>query len=647
MPDAYSATNFAATPGLDHVHPLSELADANETSAEERRLIVEQVATVLDELYVHLPLKRVTHGIDPVGRLRALATRLDAAALPGGDDVPEAPPMSERQFHAEMIAVITSLRDLHTLYLAPDPYRHLVAFLPVMVEECTDGAGARNYLVTKVAPEAGALGPGGGPVELTHWNGIPIDRAVEREADRTAGANPEARHARSLDRLTCRWLGAAAVPDEDWVVLSFKDAAGRRHDARCPWLVAMPERARDRPAAGERRATSMGQDSGSEMVRRVKKALFGARANGAPKAGERWASRYPDALTFGPLPGEDGPFGYLRVWTFDVDLERFTEEARRMLEALPPGGVVIDLRGNPGGLMEAGDALLEMLAPGPVELEPLEFIATPLTLALADALAAEEPRRVYDIEATRDSLRTALRTAAGFSRARPVGESPQSSDAGQAYQGPKVLIVDPLCYSTTELFAAGFQDHAVGELLGTAGRTGGGGGNPWQYELLQQRLGARRLRRLPAGAPAPDGGRPGRVSLTVTIRRALRVGAAAGALLEGTGVEPGHHHAMTRDDVLHGNRDLLAAAVEVVADPVLSPRFGLEAVWEAAGPAWRLAPESLARVEVWVDDRPERSVAVTGRAKRVPDPGGPVLLRGYDADGRLRVACAPQRIPAR
>ena len=37
---------------------------------------------------------------------------------------------------------------------------------------------------------------------------------------------------------------------------------------------------------------------------------------------------------------------------------------------------------------------------------------------------------------------------------------------GQTYHGPVVLITDALCYSTTDIFAAGFQDHDLGFVLG-------------------------------------------------------------------------------------------------------------------------------------------------------------------------------------
>jgi len=57
---------------------------------------------------------------------------------------------------------------------------------------------------------------------------------------------------------------------------------------------------------------------------------------------------------------------------------------------------------------------------------------------------------------------------------------------GQRYQGPVAIIIDALCYSTTDIFAAGFQDHQIGPLIGTSGNTGAGGANVWDYRALME-----------------------------------------------------------------------------------------------------------------------------------------------------------------
>ena len=53
------------------------------------------------------------HAVDPVQRLRLLQQRLDG--------------YTERAFHNEMILIFIGLRDLHTNYILPEPYRSRTA----------------------------------------------------------------------------------------------------------------------------------------------------------------------------------------------------------------------------------------------------------------------------------------------------------------------------------------------------------------------------------------------------------------------------------------------------------------------------------------------------------------------------------------
>ena len=55
--------------------------------------------------------------------------------------------------------------------------------------------------------------------------------------------------------------------------------------------------------------------------------------------------------------------------------------------------------------------------------------------------------------------------------------------------GPVVLVIDALCYSTTDTFAAGLQDHEIGSVLGCNATTGAGEANVVPQDLLRERLG--------------------------------------------------------------------------------------------------------------------------------------------------------------
>jgi hypothetical protein len=107
------------------------------------------------------------------------------------------------------------------------------------------------------------------------------------------------------------------------------------------------------------------------------------------------------------------------------------------------------------------------------------------------------------------------------------------------------------------MFAAGFQDHNIGRILGTSGHTGAGGANVWEHTDLEQTL-------PPKSSPFKP--IPGGASFRVAIRRSTRVGLRSGEPLEDLGVVPDPPvYRMTPNDVLNHNTDLIAHACGILA----------------------------------------------------------------------------------
>src|SRR4051812_47682332 len=104
-------------------------------SQSEREVLVDQALEIVEKLYEHLPLKRAMHAVDPLQRLRLLRHR-------GAS-------MSDPAFHAELLAIFTRLRDLHTSYILPEPLRSTTAYLPFRIEDYYKGE-ERHYIVSWV-----------------------------------------------------------------------------------------------------------------------------------------------------------------------------------------------------------------------------------------------------------------------------------------------------------------------------------------------------------------------------------------------------------------------------------------------------------------------------------------------------------------
>ena len=214
---------------------------------------------------------------------------------------------------------------------------------------------------------------------------------------------------------------------------------------------------------------------------------------------------------------------------------------------------VVDRRLAAGGLIRAGERLLQLFTPRRIMPELFEFINTPLNLEICRHAPKE-----WELAPWRDSIAEAVQTGAIYSLGYPFNSEASCNDIGQVYHGPVLLITDALCYSTTDMFAAGFQDNRVGEVLGTSGNTGAGGANNWTYEDLM-----RALRHDPESPfkPLPKG-----ANLELAMRRSIRVGRHSGRPLEELGIEPDDRHYMTKRDLLEGNVDLIRKAAQKLKD---------------------------------------------------------------------------------
>lgn len=593
-----------------------------------RKLIVEQALVLVEQNYVHLSHKAAMHAVNPVQRLRLLRARLENTtreALPPADE-----------FHAEISEIFHSMRDLHTNYLLPEPYASRVAFLPFLVEQYFTDTVAQ-YMVTKVARGADLAGMEPG-VLVTHWNGMPIDRAVEVNAARYAGSNAAARHTRGVESLTVRPLRVHRFPDEDWVVVRYlKD--GEARDLQVPWLVApnLPSMV-SAAAEADDTVTALGLDVDMDDAQRARKLLFAQEAATAELQG-RSTEAVAQSEVASTMPGVFRAFrrvvngveyGHLRIFTFNVsDPGEFVAELVRLCEALPRAGLVVDVRGNGGGHIYAAEMTLQTLTPARILPEPAQFTTT----ALNRDLCRQHPddRGPIDLGPWLPSIEQAVQTGATYSNAYSITPTTLANGIGQRYYGPVVLVTDARCYSATDIFAAGFADHRIGAVLGVDSNTGAGGANVWTHGLLHQLL------TTTGGVRSPYRDLPGGVDMRVAIRRTLRVGVAAGTPVEDLGVVPDERHWMTRRDVEDDNDDLLAHAVSLLsADP--ARELGVEGTVGADGVlALVVTTAGIDRLDVWLDERPVRSVDVTKRVTRLRVPAGGarrLRLEGYSG-GRL------------
>ncbi|GAB3060243.1 hypothetical protein GCM10027053_23020 [Intrasporangium mesophilum] len=597
----------------------------------QRRTLLDQAELLLDGIYVHLPLKRAMHAIDPLQSLRLLRHRL--------------PELSETEFHVQLQRIFLGLHDLHTNYILPSRFAGF-AFLGVFLEKCVKD-GSPSYVVTKTFDHITGDPRLKAGVEVTHWNGTPIAIAVAANAAREAGSNRAAQMAQGLQNMTIRAIDMSLPPDEDWVELTY-EADGQTHTTRIPWRVFESAAEVTTPGALPSLPSGVavsprhlvGMDLRTELTRQVKRRLFAPASfdeerrvaeGGVPEATPSQAAAgivpttRPKELKARTIETSHGTFGHLRIFTFhmvDQKIAEFVEEVGRLLSVLPSDGLILDVRGNGGGYVIAAEYLLQFFTPRQITPEPMQFVSTRSTASLTQA--------VGDYGEWKASLEESVTTGAAYSTALPLYATKAVNSVGQLYHGPVVLVTDAQCYSACDIFAAGFQDHEIGPVLGVDANTGAGGANVVTHDDLRGDWVGGPLRPLPKGA-----------QMRVALRRCLRVGARFGQPVEDLGVIPDSTHDLTRRDLLEDNIDLMEAAGALLAGR--TPRvLQVEATPGAGKRLLKLTTKAVASVDVYVNGRPvlttatvdgENTVTITTAAAPVA-----VRIEGFDTAGQLVAA---------
>jgi hypothetical protein len=570
-----------------------------ELSPADQQKLIDVALDLIETLYVHLPLKRSMYAINPLQRLKLLRRRSEL----------QKPPLLRREFFSELLTIFNQLRDLHTVFILPKPFRNTYAYLPFELRRCVE-RGKERYLVSLVKRK------GEKPIDpdfrrgatVTHWNGTRIQLAVAANAEREAGSNPAARLAQGLWALTIRWLGQSLPPDEDWVDIIFVPAGGKKKpkQIRFKWQFLSAAAAASAFASAEgENVLVVGMDARGESERQARLSLFSeARKQLPPVKHFDAATRVPKwAQEVFPVCGDvrtpSGLFGYVRIETFNVEDDKvYIDEFVRIISQLSQDGLILDVRRNPGGLITFGERMLQLLTPRQIDPARFSFLNSTRTRGLTS--------KYKDLLEWHDSIAQSIQTGTDYSQGFPLEQIEFYNDIGQKYQGPVVLIIDALCYSTTDIFAAGFQDHEIGVILGIDETTGAGGANVWEYSDIAKMV--RDRKRFPSELPA-------QASFRFAARRVTRVGNKTGTLLEDLGVKADKLYQMKRRDVLERNVDLIKRAAEILKE---KPVQRLTAERQKPDKL-RITYQNLDCIDAYLDGRPFIPTLKVERSRRLKD----------------------------
>jgi Peptidase family S41 len=549
-----SAAAVAARRG----HPLTEILPPRakatwkpvELSVTQRHDLIEVWTAMFTDVYVHYTQKRALYGFDPIRALGALRRQIPYLDSPG--------------FLRELTLLINRLRDQHTqLYVdaANQTLTGYVAALPFLVEPFGSHLSP-TYVVTKITDDVTDPGFAVG-ARLTTWNGIPFARAVDLYAETLTGGRPDARRARAIETLTQRPLEYLSPPDELWVDIGYQldtdDVGDPDRTIRFEWRAIEPAKALSADNLIEMR-TRRAINITSETARRARKLLFATalwdrdQTDAHPTSkDEGWMpTSFSDAVSARTITTAHGRFGYLRLWTFDVEYTtRFVTEIADLLRQLPRKGLIIDLRSNPGGVIDTAERLLQLFTTNRIEPARFACRATPAMVEIAEAEA-----NGADLADWAASTRAAVDLGEEFSQHLPISDPDACNELPRAYRGPIVAVVDANTFSCGDLFAAGIVDHDIGQIISVGDATGAGGANVWTSDDIQYAYysAARPLPPIPAG-----------ISFSISVRRMIRTGQSAGLAIEDVGIIGDDQYEMTQTDLLGGNADLTEFCTRILA----------------------------------------------------------------------------------
>jgi len=254
----------------------------------------------------------------------------------------------------------------------------------------------------------------------------------------------------------------------------------------------------------------------------------------------------PDILRDESRP--DAKFGYLKIRSFSGEgagTDQMVAEFRRILTLMndkAPDGLVLDVRGNPGGDIRAAERMPQMLTDRRITPAFFHLANTPAVQAMLRLLRDESrhkvpmtlqqeamlPDALLELQPWIDDVEDSAKNGGPLTAGHQLTPIDDANRIGRVFRGRSVLLTDVSTYSAGDIFAAAYQDHEIGAVIGVDPSTGGGGGNVWTHQDI--------LRKLPVTPDLPWQKLPDGVTLRLAIRRCIRTGINSGVALEDAGV---------------------------------------------------------------------------------------------------------------
>jgi hypothetical protein len=535
---------FALDPKLSEVRSKLKLPSL---SNDEKVLIVDQASIIFEKFYVNLDHKKIKYNIDPVKDLRILKGKINE--------------LSEEEFHNEMIRIFTSVKDYHVNYYLPHPYKCYTSYAPIYFGPAGNKVAvsgfAPDYIISLGLENKISLGD-----ELVSFNGLNAIDAIKKENKLTSGSTVGADFILGTYALSYKSQEEYLFPEENEINVTLKKASGEIISVTVPWYVSSYEKCLN----NNEKVDKSGSNGTSRIIEqrnkffknitkkvrrfqlpfikknllvsknKIKNINYGAFSN--ISSNEDVSYKIIDSTV------ENRTYGVLKISSFRTgkSLANTMSEIKDILQNkfANTSALIIDLRGNYGGIISYAESLAALLYPNKTRPLPFYLKANEYTENITDL----EPEWIHDIK-----NRNFNNQIVGPNSLITNSELKENS---QIYFGKVVLITNGECFSSCDLFAATMKDNAGIKIYGRHQSTFGGGANVWKFNDISSTL---KRMNLPDTLPAQMG-------MRFTFRHAHRL--STNTLIEDSGVASDEVVPTTIEDFL--NPDSSSIVNKVVFD---------------------------------------------------------------------------------
>lgn len=488
-------------------------------STADKRLVLEQVKLILNDVYVHRELKLKDFGANPAPALKVIEENLET--------------ISDLNFHKSMYDIFATFRDKHTLYYLPRPHACYNNFLPFNLREVLDDQNKAVIAVSslelteqiiKLIKTHVAVVPGDILVSI---DGLPVEEALKQAMPDSFGANEPAARRGAIDGIIFKEHHLDFVPEKDTSKLVFKNRFGKIYTQELPWITK---------TKWDCMAKAQGDSSNKSLPVKAKK---------QPK--RLWGGNVGEETIFRTkiIENQYGEFGYLRLSSFEPEVISIPELILKFRDVLKndfanTDGLIIDIRDNAGGDISIAERMLQLVSPK--EIRPMTDIMK-VTAANLHYMEHVSPYDPFTL-----AIHEAMQTGAAYTRPLALVRQEEMNDLGQFYFKPVVIFTNSYCYSSCDMLAAQMQDYKLATIFGEDETTGAGGANRFNLDKWLDDLGMENgpFERLPKGQ-----------DLMFAFRQTFRTGINAGKLVENAGITSDRLAKPTMADLFNADADQL------------------------------------------------------------------------------------------